>query len=398
MVRKLPLALLPLLLLCAASAGADGELTTETDIRNTVIRSRTADSAQEPYWGWLTSGSAALSVKSSGNRNVKADLAFSFIFPEQAIMPGLSLPLLSLDRAYIKARFPEFRLTAGKTRLGWGDGFVFNSGDVIFGSTGFDVDLTASEVRTATKWLAAVNIPLGRFTFIEAVAVPPEMTANTELSTAGLPQIGNIENFSAGGRFYTKIAGIKAEAGYFFDNSAGELLHKPYAALQGNLIADWYIGGSADLAGTGDFEELFRESLNLSAGLFYMIQLSSISSLALRLEGLYKPFSAWSETAAAGGEAFSDYALLLYPEISYSPVDTLNLFTRAVFSPVDMSALLTAGGSWNVFEGFNLSFYAIVNTGDGDDIFSWNRDKDLWRSGTDIIDNAAFSLGINYIY
>ena len=62
-----------------------------------------------------------LSLQSKGNKNVKGELE---------IKSGLSGNYLFLDvpRAYMKVRFPWFRFTLGKTRLSWGDGFVFNAG------------------------------------------------------------------------------------------------------------------------------------------------------------------------------------------------------------------------------------------------------------------------------
>ena len=371
---------------------ADGELSMELNLQNLILWTRTEGSAA-PYWGWSTAGSSALSFKSSGNKNVKADLAFSFVYPEQQIAAGVAVPLLKLDRAYVKSRFPGFRITAGKTRIGWGDGFVFNSADVIFGSTDPLVDLTATEIRTETRWLASLNIPIERFSFFEITAAPPAMSMN-----GGLPQIGKMENFSAGGRIYGKIGEIKSEAGYWFDNSEGKLIHKPYIALQGNLISDWYLNASASLAGTGDFEQIFKDSLNISGGLFHIISINSISSLSLRFETLCRPFLSWSEQPAGTGGIRRDYALLLYPELNYKADDSLSLYLRSVVSPLDISAMLTAGTSWNIFEGYTLSFAAVVNIGDGDDVFSFSRSASLWQTGTDIIDGSAFVIGINFIY
>ena len=70
--------------------------------------------AEESYWGWMTAGSGAFSFKSAGDKNVKADLAFTFAAPELDLGAALGgtagetmLPIISLDRAFVKARFPE---------------------------------------------------------------------------------------------------------------------------------------------------------------------------------------------------------------------------------------------------------------------------------------------------
>ena len=386
-----------LCLFAASSAVAEGALSMELGISNLLLKTReieTTTSAPvelvggDSYLGWLTTASAGLSYKSRGNKNVRADVAFSLSAPGTLMMP-----LISLERAYLKARFPWFRVTAGKTRLGWGDGFIFNSGDVIFGSTDTAVDLTAAEVRSETEWLTALNIPLGRFSFIEGVILAPEAD-----SAGGFP-IGRIDHSSGGGRLYTKLAGIKIEGGYFFDQMSGSApLHKPYIGLQGNLLVDWNISASTALPASGEIEDPFKDSFNLSAGLFHMVSLNSISMLTFRLEGLYRPFMGWEEETRASGDEPPVYALLLYPEISYSPIDTINISTRTIWSPVDNSALITAGAGWNVFEGFDLNFFALFNAGDPDDNFSWDKSEELWSAGEDSVDGLAFMIGVNYIY
>ena len=405
--RSLLKALLSVLLTAAAifSAAADGIPSMELGISSLILQSRDADDGK--YWGWTTAGTGTFSFKSTGNKNVKADLAISIAFPEANLVlstepaaAALSLPMLSIDRAFVKSRFPHFRLTAGKTRLGWGDGFVFNSGDVIFGSTDTAVDLTAAEVRTDTRWLTSLNIPLGRFSFIEGLVMPQQADTAAGLFT------GRLDEASAGGRLYSKLGGIKIEGGYFFDQSetggSGDILplHKPYLGFQGNLFADWYLSSAVSLpAGSStSLRDSAEDSLNISGGLFYLHQLNSISTLTFRIEGLYRPFQSWTEVNRTPGDDEPVYALMLYPEIGFTPADTLSLTARAIWSPVDSSAIITAGAGWNVFEGFDLSLYALFNAGDPDDNFPWNKAPELWESGIDVMDGAAIVIGLNYIY
>ncbi|MDC7124837.1 MAG: hypothetical protein PQJ46_04680 [Spirochaetales bacterium] len=389
MVKKQLLFCLLLFAICSAAA-ADNKLTIETNISTTALQTRNANTGDK-YWGGIFTGYSDLSFKSSGSRNVKADLAFTLT--SGSIYDS---PVINLNRAYIKARFPVFRVTAGKTRLSWGDGFVFNSADVLFGSTGTNINLTDSEIRTETDWLVAVNVPIGSFSFIEGVIMAPDV------DTIEGYYFGQINKVSAGARFYTKLGSVKLEGGYFFDQSTGtddvDFYHKPYIALQGNLFLDWYLSSSLGLSTTDNIEEDFEENLNISGGLFYLLPINSISSMTFRLEALYRPFQNWSEIDRTTTEEEPEYALLLYPEITYSPIDTLNISTRAVVSPVDGSAMLAAGCSWNIFEGFDLSLYTIANIGDGSDTFSWNRDEDLWSTTDDVIDCGAVVISINYIY
>lgn len=388
---------------------AEGSLTMDYQVLNTVMRTRAIDyiyndgsligsEVGDAYWGYTTSGTAGMAFKSSGNRNVKAEVSFDFNFPEYDYTgTGYALPIITLDKAYVKARFPLFRLTAGKTRLGWGDGFVFNSGDVIFGSTSPYVDLTASEIRSETKWLTAVNIPLGRFSFIDILAATPEA------DTAAGKLLGDVEDISAGGRIYTKAGGIKIEAGYMLRGDGDESLHRPYLGLQGNLGADWYLAASAALPAEGnpsedELTESFEESFNISFGLFHLQELNRVSSMTFRLESLVMPYMEWEEQTPADTTEIPDYALLLYPEIVYIPADTVSISLRSIVSPLDASAQITAGVSWNVFQGFSLLGYATINAGEETDTFAFERDDDVWRVGTDSIDGMAFSAGVSYIY
>lgn len=420
------LMLLVLLLTGLAPAGAEGELILDLTLQNSLLRTRGIDwgadglssgvpaGASGSYFAWGSSGSAGFSYESRGNRNVRAELAFSFLYPEQDLSalsggaPGAAgtseMPLLALDRAYVKARFPLFRLVTGKTRLSWGDGFVFNAGDVIFGSTSTAVDLTAEEVRTETDWLVSANLPLGRFSFLEALVMPPaEDAAEGRI-------LGRLQDTSAGARFYTKAGSLKVEGGYFYRGE--ENLHRPYLALQGNLGADWYLSTSADLSGDAGFSEALldslRDSWRISGGLFHLQQLNRIQSLSLRLEALVRPWREWgrqepviASPLAENGAAqvdYPEYGLLLYPEVTYSPQEAVSLSLRSLVSPLDLSAQITLGGSWNILQGYTLSAYAVAQAGEGDDLFAWQRYSSLWRPGQDMVDGLALIFGVNYIY
>lgn len=378
---------------------AENNISIDTELYNTLMRTR--DLQNESYWAYGCAGKTNISVKSLGNKNVKADLSIDFNLPDIS-----GIPVLTLQKAYVKARFPSFRLTAGKTRLSWGEGFVFNSGDIIFGSISPNISLVGSELRTETAWLTAVNIPLGRFSFIEALIKAPDMiySENTPIG------LGNVRDLGAGGRLYTKLGDIKIEAGYYFDGTdllkydlshtdeAEEYdinsLHRTYLSLQGNLGVDFYLNGSVALPSNGGevLKETAKDSLNLSFGLFHLIEIGYNNSLTLRLESVFLPFRYWKEEKGNAGS----YAVLLYPEIAFAYGQNINFSVRSIFCPVDISAMITGGFSWNIFEGFNLLTYASFLAGDDNDTFSWS--KDNWTPGKDTIDGVSFMAGLQYIY
>lgn len=379
---------LPVLLFLAAVPFliADNIISIDMELYNTVLRTR--DLSFDPYWAYGLSGKGGLSFQSGGNRNVRAELAFDFNYPDS---PGV--PAITLQKAYVKSRFPSFRLTVGKTRLAWGDGFVFNSGDVIFGSTSPYVNLTASELRTETAWLTSVNYPLGRFSFLEALVKAPDMIPNVGL--------GEAKDLGAGLRLYTKLAGIKVETGYYFngtDDTVGavsvDALHRPYFSLQGNFGPDFYINSSLAIPASdgNNLETVVKDTFNISFGLFHVQEVGYDNSLSFRLESVVLPFLDWNEADGVAGS----YAMLIYPEITLALGQSMSISLRSIFSPIDLSAQFTAGFSWNVFEGFNLLSFATFNAGDGNDTFSWS--KDSWNPAVDAIDGVSFMAGINYIY
>jgi len=404
--------ILPVLLLLAAAPflSAENNITIDMTLYNTVMRTREVDltnplapSVGDSYWAYGMAGTGALSFKSTGNSNVRADLALNFVYPDLS-----GIPVIQLQKAYVKAKFPSFRLTVGKTRLGWGDGFVFNSGDVVFGSISPQVSLIGSEIRTETAWMTSLNFPLGRFSFIELLVRAPEiiLSGSTPLG------MGNVLNLGVGGRVYTKLGGLKVELGYYFDGADHsdydikvtdvvealtlKAFQRPYFSLQGNLGADFYLNSSLAIpVGAGDnLANIIKDTWNISFGLFHMVEVGYGNSLTFRLESVFLPFLGWKEQAGSPG----NYGVLLYPEIAFAYGQNLNFSLRSVFSPIDLSAMITGGFSWNVFEGFNLLGYATFLAGDSDDTFSWSREGALWVPGSNAVDGVSLMVGVQYIY
>ena len=304
---------------------------------------------------WIDAMNANLSVSLTSKRegNVRGEV----------VLQGSSLDTApSFDsivhKAYFKARFPSFRLTAGKTRLSWGDGALFNAGDVLFGSNDTSVSLTQAELRSTTNWLASVNYPLGFFSFAEVVVMPSE---------TGVPI-----DMLFGARYYTTVKDIKVELGYASKNPESTVrVHKPYLSLQGNLGFDWYVSSSVAIPVAGDIANESSESWMISGGLFHLITLPQDRSLTLRLEFLTRPFGSWK----TGPVKDDDAALLLYPELALAYSPSLSFSLRSIISPLDVSAMSTLGMSWNIFDAFNLIGSISLATGDDDDLFAWNSSK-----------------------
>ena len=327
--------------------------------------------AKDDTWKEYMNANLSVSLASQRSENVRGEV----------VLQGNSQSIVtSFDnvvyKAYFKARFPSFRLTAGKTRLSWGDGMLFNAGDVLYGSNSTSVFLTKAELRSTTNWLASVNYPLGFFSFAEAVVMPSETDAPIDMLF--------------GARYYTTVKDIKVEMGYATKTpeKTGVRLHKPYISLQGNLGFDWYLSSSVAIPEAGDITKETGESWMISAGVFHLVTLPLDRSLTLRLELLTRPFGTWETGSVADDTA----AILLYPELvlSYSP--SLSFSLRSIISPLDLSAVSTLGMSWNIFDAFNLIGNISIATGDDGDLFAW--------SSTDPTKPSSFSatIGSSWIF
>ncbi len=325
-----------------------------------------------------------LDLQSRGNANVRG-----FLQLDGWIADGV---VLGVPRAYLKVRFPWFRLTLGKSRLSWGEGFVFNAGDVIFGSLSpLSGDLTAASLREETAWLGAVYVPLGAFSFLEAVVLPyaPPLLPGLAAGLTALLSPVSARDLAGGVRAAGKLLGITAEGGYFYDGRAGE--HRPYAGLHGHLLVDWSLAASLAIPDADPVPEEWVDWLALSAGLFSLLRPAPGWSLTLRLEAALRPGALWEEAAGAaalpaGYPGAPVYGLYLFPEVAVAPTDTLSLQLRALISPVDRSALAVASLSWNVYQGFTAFTHLSAMVGDADDLYGWDRDRGIaWTLGAEFV-------------
>ena len=360
MVARLLLALL-LVALVARPAAAETSVGVKLRLLETLLR------VSENDWAMLTLGTARVSIAAT-SESVKAELAADGLLGENVVA--------TLSRASVAARFPWFRITMGKARLAWGEGVVFNAADLLYGSSSAaGLDLTAETLRDDAAWMAAVYVPLGRFSFAEAVVLPPPLDVAAFIADPAAPLPDTAET-ATGGRIVGRLAGIKTEAAYLYRGATGT--HSIAASLQGNLFVDWHLSASASLPAVSPRIEDIGESLLLSAGLFHLQRLGPRASLSLRLEALAAPAGAWQEVDPAPPPAPATvYGLLLYPEISLALDSAVSLAARALVSPVDGSALIVSSIGVSVHKGLSLLGMASVSIGDETDSWSWSRQAGL---------------------
>jgi len=358
----------------------------ETAVSTELTLLANAERTESGNAGFYNLSNGKFSLSSKGLEDVKGQLTVDVKVTDTV--------LIDIQKAWLKAQLAAFRLTMGKTRLSWGEGYMYNAGDVIFGGKG--ADLSAEELRDNNAWLASMYLPIGDFSFIEAVALPPDLPvlayqqyyqakaaagANAALLSAlkkNEPEIAGPKKSSAGGRVYTKLWGVKFETGYLWDGM--DEINKPYISLQGHLLADLHASSSIELNADKPINADTKKSWRISSGVLYQLPLSSdgenssSGTLDFRFEAMVTPYGEWNTETLSDvqynplsdeGKA-SPYALSLFPQISWKS-DTLFAYVRSVISPIDASSISSIGLHWAPLQGFKiLSGFSIQSGNDGD--------------------------------
>jgi len=372
----------------AAPPAAWGEAELSADL--TILSTISSISGGE--WFSAGAGIAKISALSAGDANVKAGVTIQGTFSETAV--------LDITRAWVKFRFPGVRFLIGKTGLSWGEGSYFNAGDILFGSTDIALNLTDEVIRDNAAWLASVYVPLGRFSFLEAVYLPPTLDLATSALVASLagalsgmidasvPAASTIrqpslEDSAGALRAVLKAGGVKMEAGGIYRGDGG--IAVVYGGIQGHILADLTLTASVGIAEGNKIPDAWHESLSVSFGAFSMMKPMPDLTLTFRLEGLLKPWGSWNDED--GALESDSCGLLLYPEISIAAGSAHTMFVRLVVSPVDESALVVGGYGFSPLKGLSLLAYATVQAGEETDLFGWDRPGGI-----------GFAAGVRYIF
>lgn len=315
------------------SPGAEVQSEVSIDLSNSLVfgadhlSDTDEDSGDEVAAGGT--GTAQLDLRNTGSRDVRSWFQLRTTLARDP--EGSATTFVDVPRAEIRWRMTAgedytIRYTVGRTRLSWGDGVLYNAGDVLNGAAPDRVDLTATTLREETLWMVAAYLPMGRFSFVEPVVLFPMAPVPRPASEIG-----------AGGRIQGQIAEMKSEAGYLYRGTTGD--HRPYISLQGNLIVDWYAGASWSSA---------AEEGVISGGLLY--------------NGTSDRFGSWSaRTEALWERAGSEVAL--FPEVTWSPSRLFSVVLRLQTTTEAEEATATAGVRWTPSTGLTLSLYGVGDTG-----------------------------------
>ncbi len=400
-------------LLLPAGAAADTRVQSELDTFATLVW--TGDEL-----GLASFARGQIDFRSPRGQPVQGRLQLRTTLGDDHSPAGMRLrpALLEVPRANLRFRFPiteeyTMRVTAGRDRVTWGVGSLFNAADLLFGADGTAAaDFTEIEdVRDETDWLTALYFPIGDLSYLETIALPPlpDLTLHPSGDgNAGDDNAGNgsggggvlggeragfegtppVSDTSAGLRLHTQLAGVSIEPSYLWDGRGGD--HNVALALQRGLVADFYAAARLrlDEEMPGEAARVLEERSIISTGVYYAFNLGRDRRLTGRFETLINPGGDWEKQSIHWQDHTEDnpeYGILLYPELVYSPGRTVDVIARSVVSPIDRSALITCGVSWNVFGGFRAQAFAGVEAGDDEGVFGWDRPGSL-----------RLSTGFNY--
>lgn len=352
MVGPCRVAAVSLLGVVLAIAGASAEVvsTARIEVGNSVLFGA-EDVGAENEAAAAGSATAELDFAARGNRDVRSRLQLRAHLAETT--DGNAVSTVTVPRAEIRWRMTTdggytMRYTVGRTRLTWGDGELFNAGDVINGARPAAVDLTADTLRDETLWLAAAYFPLGRFAFVEPVVLLPMVRTDPVSGDRTIPAAADT---AAGARVQGQVGSVKTELGYLFRGDGG--LHQPYLSLQGNLFLDWY--------GALRWEHETPAApadgrWTASGGLLYTGSHRRLGSITVRLEGLWRT---------------AEHMISVYPAVTWSPSELFTILLRGQARVVDdgirteietLPADAAAGISWTPTTALTLSLFTTVRS------------------------------------
>ncbi len=382
------------------AARAESITTAELELFDTVQRS--ADGS----WLHYGAGSASIKIDQTGNRNVRSQFELA-----AAVVPtstGID-SVQAVSRAYGKFRFQSYRGVIGKAPFSWGEGLIFNAADEIFGR-GTGVNLMQQEFDDPTAWITSLSRYFGPFSFAELLVNPGLAEVNPAATDpADSTEFPGIGETRAGIRVVGKPGGIKLEGGYLFDGrdstaeggaslQAGDYFHRLYLSLQGNLWLDWHLSSSLELPDpdhiAGSLPEALWAGQLYTAGVYSMIPIGYDDTLSFRVETRVYPAGTWSQDHSSDDP---DYGIYAYSEVSYDFGGGFSLLGRSLVSPLDLSARLTPGFSWNLFQGFTLLGFATVQTGEPLDTYAWEA-KNTDGTTDSTSSGLAVQLGCSITY
>jgi len=369
-INRRALALTLLFLSLSSSIKGETNLSVSLGLQNLVVYD--ANLPAQDAWTLFPTADGQIIFASSANSQVKGEVRLK-------ALAGMGQETWDLSRAWIRFRIPDPSLifNLGKTRLLWGEGLVFNTGDMIHGSMDRGVNLGAEELRAEANWLGGIKWSFGPFSFLEGVLRLDEAQANAE---GDAPPIlfPSIHSLSSGARIRFPLGSLSTEASYFWSKG----IHSASLTAQFALGINWFFSSRINIPHPG-FQGTEQEELFFSAGLYDVFPLGSDNRLSTRLETLFLP-----------AQSPSWY---LFPEISFSWDQIHSLSLRALGAVQEPSAHWALSYTWSALQGLKVLFTLSGNAGGENTSFGWGNTPENPVPGLPTPD-LVFSLGSRFVY
>jgi hypothetical protein len=324
---------------------------TNLSVRLNMVSGVAYAAGADPEWFPTAGGSTEVVINNRGNSQVRGELRL------RASLVG-STALVDVPRAWIRFRFPEAGLvgTLGRTRLTWGEGLVFNPGDLVnvnLSSLASGVeDLNAQELRSESVWLTALTWSFGSFSFLEGVVRYPDLIMLTmvlEPENIIVPTLEQqpIQDLAAGLRLRLPLGPIDTEVSYLWQNP----FHSAAITAQFALGINWYLTGRVDYP---HGEPIEQANGTVGFGFYDAFNLGGDRRLSIRLESLWLPHD--------------QLRVLLFPDVSFSWAQVHSLGVRATgqlaTDPAGLTQVQWAGNyTWSGLQGLQLGIGVSGFTG-----------------------------------
>ncbi len=321
-------------------------------------------------------------------------------------MGGLHTQLL-LERAYIRARIPlgetyVSQLELGLNTLSFGEGQVYNAGDVVFGAGAFSLQNLSGEYRDNPLWNLRVYAPLGTLSFVEAVMHYPSLRVSktplisnkenafaTTTSSYEFPQADEVE-FST--RLGLNFDVLEFELGSNYALRPQYLT--PYMSVNIPSVVNMYLSASSRIympvgVNNQQFATVVYETAAISLGISSLFGVSVGDTVDLVAEALY---------------TFETISFFLGSSWVYS--SRFSLATQLLFAikildiqyAQSSSMLVQTGPRWSLFDGFVIALQPSVGYEYGEHLSknSMSSDGKSGVNSTQYVIQAKLSLEYTY--
>lgn len=343
------------LALCTLVSGivvAQTRISTELGSSLLLIRSGSS-------WGAAMLGEGSLSASLDGVRGARAELRLSATVGD--------IPVLDLDRIFVRTVLGQLRVTVGRSPASWGEGLLANAADLVNRDYNPASELAAVDLRDLARDQLGLRWNFGRLSFAEALLLPRGfpvsllLTGNPESTQAALPAaLPDLASLGRAARVYATLGSFTGQLAWLWEGS-----NVFGASLTWPLLFDWYAATSLELHDIpGQTDQSWFSDLRASTGILDQRGIGISWTLTSRLE--------YEIRVPEAGAPSQDWIHRVIPLLAIAPSRTTSATLRAIVDPVDPSVAVAGILQWSPLQG--ISFLLVPSAQFGADGSSFPAD------------------------